>query len=510
MRIVIFLLLTLIAFPAFTVESLSQDEMISSNTAVSQTGRFAVTYFSPLIINKEASAALTNFLAYQDAITKSQIIIGAIPGDDKLSAVCKNPIFLQREKIADVAKIADSDIHYFKAKKYRGCVINFNNNQSALIVVVPASFINQAGETIKHIGIVGDTAEINKLKNNIYFDISAKDYFLNLLQIGQAFSPFSHKINWHLIKKQGMAFIGNENITCRGLSAAAKFLTPALHQQDLHSFVSLNGLGSDLCPSAPLPEDERMKKWFAVPEETRKSIIKYSANFHGDELNSKIAYLYIPAMEAFDPATINKKITEGRNALANAQIDHACGLIVDLRFNYGGSVVPMLLTLGGVLSSDKLFSLGKFTPIYLSEDKNKLLANHSHEIYGQYDGPSPRINHSKPIAILTNWMTASSGNITSLALRDNAAEVRVFGGETSPTTSVNATFYLLDGNTFNLTVDRFYDKKDNIVPLALPVDEVIEDHLATIFDLDVDATLHAAKNWLESLPVCQNLSRESP
>jgi hypothetical protein len=114
----------------------------------------------------------------------------------------------------------------------------FQKNKSALIVEIPKPFTSQEGEKIKHVGIVADAKEINKLKNNISFYISAKDYFLNLLQLSQTFSPFSKKINWHSIKNQGMEFIGNETVTCRGLSAAAKFLIPALNKQDLHSVIT--------------------------------------------------------------------------------------------------------------------------------------------------------------------------------------------------------------------------------------------------------------------------------
>jgi hypothetical protein len=506
MRITIFLLLGLITFPGFALESLSQTEMMSSNVAVSQTGRFAVSYFSPLIMDREGSSDLTNFIAYRDIITKNKIVIGAVPGDDKLNYICKNPVFLQHEKIADVSTINDNSIHYFATSQYKGCIIDFNKNQSALIVELSKSFVSQGGEKIKHIGIVADAREINKLKNNISFEITAKDYFLNLLQFSQTFSPFSNEINWRSIKNQGMKFIGSETVTCRGLSGAAKFLIPALKKIDLHSFITVNGLGTSLCPAAPLPEDEGMKKWFSVPELTRNTIIGYSSTFHGYQLNQRIAYLYIPAMDAFDPTTINEKVTNGRDALVKSKVEKACGLVIDLRFNHGGSIVPMLLTLGGILPSGKLFSMGNNTPIYLSNNGNKLFANTSHDLYGQYDGKLPNIYRSMPVAILTNWMTASSGNLTRLALRDNVSQAKVFGATTSPTTSINATFYLLDGNTLNLTVDRLYDKNGNIVPLELPVDETIkEENLETIFDPNMDMTLNVAKKWLEAQPMCNKL-----
>lgn len=508
MKIVLLLFVNvLITLPACALGFFPQSEIISSHVAVSQTGRFSVSYDSPLIIDKEGSVNLGNFIAYQAIATKNQIMIGAIPGDDELNYACKHPAFLQHEKIADVATIDNGSIHYFNTNQYNGCLINFNKNQSAIIVAVPKPFISQGGENVKLIGIVGNIADLNKLKINISFYISAKDFFINLLQLSQAFSPFNKEINWDSIKNQGLEFIGSETKTCRGLSAAAKFLIPALNKLDLHSFISLNGLGTASCPTAPLPENDSMKKWLAVPEATRKTIINYSSDFHGYELNQHIAYLYMPALDILDQESINKKIKNGREALIQANMDKACGVIVDLRFNYGGNLVPMLLTLGGILPSGKLFNIGENTAVYLSEDGNKLLVNTLDDIYGQYDGIIPNINRSKPVAILTNWITASSGNVTGLALRDNVAQARVFGTKTSPTASVNATFYLIDGNTLNLMIDRLYNKNGNVVPLALSVDEETgEDNLETIFNPDSDVTLNVARKWLETLPTCRNLS----
>lgn len=503
MRIIFFLFINtlMLVIPAFALGEYSHRE-VSSQIAVSQSGRFTINYHTPLIVDNKGSSGLTNFIAYQDPVTKNQLFIGAIPGEQELNLVCKNPVFLRNEKIDDVAIINDNEIYYFNANQYKGCLINFFKNKSAIIIEIPKPFVSQDGEKIKHIGIVSNIEDINKLKTSISFHITAKDFFINLLQLSQAFSPFSNEINWDAIKNKGIEFIGNETKTCRGLSAAATFLTPALNKVDSHSFITLNGLGTPSCPVAPLPEDESMKKWFSIPEATRSTIIKYSSNFHGYELNRHIAYLYIPAMDAFDPDTINKKITSGRETLTKVNIDKSCGLIIDLRFNTGGSVVPMLLTLGGVMSGGKLFSLEKTTPIYLSEDGNKLFMHSEHDIYGQYAGAIPNRNNDKPIVILTNWMTGSSGAMTRLALRDNAIQAKVFGTKTSPTASINATFYLLDGNTFNLMVGRLYNKNGMMVPLELPVDKEVVDNLQAIFDPNADIALNAAKEWLESLPIC--------
>ncbi|MCD6026282.1 MAG: peptidase [Solimicrobium sp.] len=480
-----------------------QTESISSMTAVSQSGRFALHYFSPLVIDKERSRNLTNFIAYQNIATSKALWLGSIPSEESLTSVCQNPLFLKNEKIAEIPMMTERHIRFFATNQYQGCLINVDDHHSAIIVSIPEIFISQNGQKIKHIGVVAPSEEINQLKTSLFFQVSAKDFFINLLQLSQTFSPFSEEIDWKTIKSQGIKFIGSETKTCMGLAAAATFLTPELNKKDLHSFLTLNGLGTNLCPAAPLPQDEGMKKWFSIPASVREPIIKYGLNFHGKAINQRISYLYVPAIDSLDLDSINKNITDGRNALEKSGVNQACGLIIDLRFNTGGNFVPMLLTLGGVIPNGKLFSMGKTSPVYLSENGNALFSQNPKELYGQYIGTKPQKMSNLPVAILTNWMTGSSGNLTSVALRENMKKARVFGEKTSPTTSINSSFYLLDGNVLNLMVDHLYTSRGALVPLALSPDLEVENNLTSIFDPDADAIIEAAQVWLESLAECR-------
>ena len=321
-----------------------------------------------------------------------------------------------------------------------------------------------------------------------------------MLQISQAFSPFSQEINWNTISKQGIEWIGEETELCRGLAATAKFLIPVLNQYDFHSFVSIKGLGTDSCPNPAIPEDKDLLEWLSLPELIRNPIIKYMSDFHGRELNENVSYLYIPPIEAYDKKSINQSIEKGRKALLHSNIATKCGLIIDLRYNHGGNLQAMLLTLGGILPAGNLFSIGKDTEVSLSQDGNKLFP------YGSYDGSAPKLMRSKPVAIITNWMTNSSGELTRLALGDNIMTVKVFGSQTGASASANATFYLLDGNTLNLMVERIYNNQHEIVPLKLPVDEEIQDNLETIFNYEKDESINAATIWLEALPQCRQSS----
>lgn len=499
MKKIIFLLLILIPASLLAVNLSLEKTLVSSQLAISQTGRFSVFWPSPLVLDGKKSLTLSNFLAYKSPENGDFLAMGEIPGNETLKTVCDNPLFLKRENIENAPFSGKSIPFYFMNNKYKGCLINLDKKISVVIAELPNPFVSQTGETISHVGIVSSPEKIKEVKNQISFRISAKDYFVSLLQISQTFSPFSEKINWNLVRSQGMTLIGREKASCWAVVAAARFLIPALNKHDFHSFITLNRSEASSCPPAPHPESEEIKKWLSIPESTRNSIIHYASSFHGKRLAHGISYLYIPSMDVFDPLEINKKITEGRKMLSQSGIETASGLIIDLRFNLGGSLVPMLLTISGNLPAAPLFGLGKSLPVSITQDRNTLLINSNYEsVYGKYSGKSPAIVRILPVAILTNWMTASSANIVSQVLRDHLSNVRVFGEMTSPTTSINTTFFLMDGNTLNLMVDRVYNKNGHIVPLRLPVDEEIKNQPAqTVFDEDRDLTLLSAIKWLE-------------
>ncbi|MFN7094996.1 MAG: hypothetical protein ACK4M7_06500, partial [Burkholderiales bacterium] len=226
MKKIDFLLKALLILNFSTAAYPSNKIVISSPIAISQAGRFAINSHSSLRIDKQGSLKLTNFIAYQLINTKNYILIGAIPGEENLKAVCEHPNFLKQEGIDTGLTSRKSTTKYFHTKNYHGCWLDFAKGKAAIIIARPKPFVSENGDKINYIGIVGNSRDIAKLKSDIYFQITAKDYFINLLQLSQAFSPFSNKIDWDRIKSQGLLFIGNLDTTCRGLSAAARFLIP--------------------------------------------------------------------------------------------------------------------------------------------------------------------------------------------------------------------------------------------------------------------------------------------
>jgi hypothetical protein len=447
-----------------------------------------------LALDKEASSKLEQFIAYKKPNQNSyKLLLGPIFEKTNLDAICKDPKFLVKEGFQ---KKVNMKSRPFKTNSFEGCIIEVNEKQKAIVIKHPKPFTDQQGQEVNYVGIVSDNNQVDKIINNISFELDARAFYVNLLQIGNAFSPFASKLDWNAIKQEGLRYIGRDKALCKGTYAAAQFYLPKLYAFDHHSFISLNGLGTAQCPLPKVALNSNMQKWLAEPEAKRKRIIDYSQNFHGKKYGD-IAYVYIPAINAFSREEINKSVTEGRRALNDANIRTSSGLIIDLRYNLGGSIGPMLLTLGGVLSPGKIFGTTQEAIINLSEDGNTLTVNDQN--YAHYEGIKPIMSRSKPVAILTNSFTASSGEIAALGLKNNIRQSKIFGSRTSGQLSTNATFFLWDGNSLNLTFDRIYNPNGQPAPLSLSVDKETTDNLETIFKEENDITIKQAINWLHSL-----------
>ncbi len=344
------------------------------------------------------------------------------------------------------------------------------------------------------------------------FATSAMQVYQNIIKIVQQNSPYAHKLDWPKITQEGSRFIGDKKDSCVAISAAARFIFPRLRYYDHHSFITLKGLGKAHCPLPPIPENQAIQQWLAQPTAIRNKIIEYTRHFHGKHLG-RLSYLYVPAGFAWKQTDINRRTSEGRDAWARSKPNTVCGFILDFRFNTGGNNVPMLLALAGLLpTKTTLFSLGKIMPIRLTIDRNQLeqfLPTMGHtgkwQLYGQFEGRQPYPIVSKPVAILINSLTGSSGAISALAMKVVQPN-KTFGQPTSASTSITESIPLADAkdNYVNIMVLRIYDGHNREVPLVLPVDVPVQSSFASLFNLGTDKVMQKAVNWLYSLPQCRN------
>lgn len=308
------------------------------------------------------------------------------------------------------------------------------------------------------------------------YSATPAETYLEVINYAKTSSPFSNQFNWNDLEKEGLNFLQGKQAPCAATSALATILAPALSEVDHHSFVTVDGLGSEECP-LPVSQDnsEIMSEWFNLDPSIKSPILSYSEHFHGRRIG-EYAYIYIPAGYAWEQHEVNKIIKEGREAFKEAQVDTAKGIILDFRHNWGGNNVPMLLSLSALIPDGVLFKFSPKISISLVEGGNQLINQNDNEIfeYGRYDSSIPVNKINIPTVVLINGLTGSSGAITAYIFKDLLSEVLIVGEPSSDTLSVNESYPLPDGNYFNLMILRLFNRDNVMAPLKLEVDDYVE------------------------------------
>ncbi len=105
-----------------------------------------------------------------------------------------------------------------------------------------------------------------------------------------------------------------------------------------------------------------------------------------------------------------------------------------------------------------------------------------------------------PVAVLTSPMTASSGEVATLAFVGRP-ETRLFGETTGGYATAIAGFPLFDGTVIGLAVSAMTDRSGTTHLAGIEPDE----HVAIeweMFGTDEDPVLQAAMAWLDQQPGC--------
>ena len=158
----------------------------------------------------------------------------------------------------------------------------------------------------------------------------------------------------------------------------------------------------------------------------------------------------------------------------------AAGVVIDLRDNYGGSMYPMISAVSPLIPDGVILRFkGKkrTTPVTL-DFVLRVVGIKSSEIQKFPEGT--------PVAILTDDMTASSGEATLLCFRglDNT---RTFGSPTAGYASANQSFPLKNGYSLILTTGR---------DAARTGEEFCDDPIAP--DVETETPLEDAISWILS------------
>ena len=217
-----------------------------------------------------------------------------------------------------------------------------------------------------------------------------------------------------------------------------------------------------------------------------------NATFEYKLIESNIGYLKVVGVGSQRPMeTVASEIQE---AIAELQEKGVDKWIVDLRYNGGGNMNPMLTGLTALLgegniggSSDRL---GNELSNYVIK-KGQFIDTESLVI--DIDNPVQNPINDK-IAILVSRYTISSGEVVAIAFKGKE-NTRFFGQQSAGMTTVTG-YDFIDNETIMLISKAYYrDRNNEVYTNGVDVDEVIEfDEYA---DFEDDKIIHESVKWLD-------------
>ena len=195
-------------------------------------------------------------------------------------------------------------------------------------------------------------------------------------------------------------------------------------------------------------------------------------------LDGDIAIIKLP--DFLGTAEAGQKYAKIAEDFIHENRDKIKGVVLDLRGNTGGDMGPMATAVSSLLPDGELVYYH-----YRSYDipvtlKNGVVSNAGTGGKSLY--PEEKLN--VPVAILTDDMTASSGEALTLCFR-GLENTRTFGAPTAGYTSVNMLYNMYDGAQMYLTV-AFDKARTGEIFKETPIEP----------DVATDSPLEAALEWL--------------
>ncbi len=204
-------------------------------------------------------------------------------------------------------------------------------------------------------------------------------------------------------------------------------------------------------------------------------------------LDNGIGYIKIPAFSSMNPSVGQAFSQSTRSQLEALEAQHTItGWVVDLRHNTGGNMRPMIEGLQALLGEQTygyfFFPRSRFRqemPLQIGRGKDK----------GQ---PADKVQETqKKVAVLIDSLTASSGEMTAIALR-GLSNSRFFGQPSGGYTTTNQPFTLSDGSYLLLATGYMADKNRTKYMQGIIPDVVVEPASNTA----PDKTIETARRWL--------------
>jgi len=296
-------------------------------------------------------------------------------------------------------------------------------------------------------------------------------------------SLYTDRVDWNQINNEFINLV-KDNESDSEMKPALQYLINSIG--DKHgTFRSAKDYSVIVGYTGPRERDDRVDSEFY-----NTVIIDPAATFTYKLLDHDIGYLKVVGI---GPGNIQDQADQIRNGLIELKAKGVNRWIVDLRYNGGGNMNPMMAGLapligegfvgGSVDQNEKLFREYMIKEGQFYDTNNKV---------GEMSN-QPKINVNEKIAILLSQYTISSGELVAIAFkgRDN---VKFIGEHSGGLTTGNGFDQVTDDLVMVISQSIMSDRNHKIYDTNVPVDEYIKFEHTEI--IDQDKQIAAAISWL--------------
>jgi len=310
---------------------------------------------------------------------------------------------------------------------------------------------------------------------------SLKPYLDGAISHAQTRSLYRGKVDWNATKTE-MYRLAKDAKTVEDLSPALKYLLSKLEDSHGRFFY----------------KNQPIAFWYGEPTENQKKIDtkvwntiqsgKYT--FKYAMLEKNVGYLRIPGLPMGDNVKMSEEI---RNAVCDLKQKKAKYWIVDLRYNGGGNMYPMMEGLGNLIGDGTVGTVSDFEGKPLSTWKIKD-ADFYYDDYLAADLPDNcKFGKLPKVAVLISQYTVSSGEAVAVAFKGRT-NTRFFGLETGGLITVTDWTPINSDLVASISVGYYTDRNGKIYRDFVEPDKKIEFVLTE--DFEKDEGIKSAIKWL--------------
>ncbi|WP_330481007.1 S41 family peptidase [Streptomyces sp. NBC_00724] len=300
----------------------------------------------------------------------------------------------------------------------------------------------------------------------------ARNYLTEALDIMERNSLLSAEVDWTAVRREAFDRAGTARTPAETYGAVRQALRDLADQHS--QFMDPDQTRRTLSASAE--ED-------VVPPEGRM-------------LAHDIGYLALPPVPSDEAA--DDYVRQARAAVSKNDRQGACGWVIDVRSNWGGTMWGPLAAVGPILGDGN-------TGAFVEADGEKTVwtvkNGTPHQYLHDWGPAKPLSRPMPPVAVLTSHTTRSAAEAVTIAFRGRP-DTRSFGEPTSGAPTANGYHRLSDGAAIFLTQAREADRTGHVYDGPVTPDREIHDD-ARDLSSHGDQVLTAATRWLSSRPDCR-------